>query len=134
MEISLPVGEFAFYNDTPLTFGPAAERKLTLTGGNSGNNTLASVIANASDGGLVGLTKTGGGKWIVTANNTYGGTTNVNAGTLLINGIQTGTGLTTVNSGGTLGRHRYHRRRLDRRQRRARRAGPASAPSRSPAR
>jgi autotransporter-associated beta strand protein len=103
VEISLAVGEFAFYNDTPLTFGPAPERKLTLTGGNSGNNTLSSVIANASDGGLVGLTKTGAGKWIVTANNTYGGATNVNGGTLLINGNQTGTGLTTVNAGGTLG-------------------------------
>jgi autotransporter-associated beta strand protein len=106
VEISLAVGEFAFYNDTTLTFGPAPERKLTLTGGNSGNNTLASVIANASDGGVVGVTKTGGGKWIITAANTYTGTTDVNAGTLLVNnasGSGTGTGAVNVNSGGTLG-------------------------------
>lgn len=100
--ISLPIGEFAFFNDTPITFGAAPERKLTLAGANADNNTLASVIGNASDGGLVGLTKTGGGKWIVTANNTYGGATTVSAGTLLINGSHSGNGLTTV-AGGTLG-------------------------------
>ena len=76
---------------------------MTLAGTNTGNNTLASVIGNASDGGLVGLTKNGAGKWILTANNSYGGTTTVNAGTLQINGTHSGTGLTTVNSGGTLG-------------------------------
>jgi fibronectin-binding autotransporter adhesin len=101
--ISLPVGDFAFYNNTSITFGAAPERKLILTGANAQNNTLASLVQNASDGGLVGLTKTGSGKWIVTGNNTYTGTTNVNAGTLLINGTQTGTGLTTVAAGATLG-------------------------------
>jgi autotransporter-associated beta strand protein len=103
VEISLPVGEFAFYNNTPITFGPAPERKLTLSGSNTANNTLASLIGNASDGGLVGLNKNGAGKWIVTGNNTYTGTTNVNEGTLLINGTQTGAGLTTVAAGATLG-------------------------------
>jgi fibronectin-binding autotransporter adhesin len=86
-----------------ITFGPAPERALTLTGTNMLSNTLAPVIGNASDGGVVGVTKTGAGRWILTANNTYTGATNVNAGTLLINGNHSGTGLTTVNSGGTLG-------------------------------
>ena len=76
---------------------------MTLTGTNTGNNTLAALVQNASDGGVVGLTKTGAGKWIVSGNNTYTGTTNVNAGTLLINGTQTGAGLTTVAAGATLG-------------------------------
>jgi fibronectin-binding autotransporter adhesin len=101
--ISNPVGNFAFNNDTPIAFGAAPERKLTLTGANAGSNTLASRVQNASDGGVVALTKSGTGKWIVTNNNTYTGTTNVNAGTLLVNGTQTGTGLTTVASGATLG-------------------------------
>jgi fibronectin-binding autotransporter adhesin len=102
--ISLPItGDFAFALDTQITFGPAPERKLNLSGSNSGDNTLASLIQNASDGGLVGLTKSGAGKWIVTGNNSYTGTTNVNAGTLLVNGTQTGAGLTTVAAGATLG-------------------------------
>ena len=101
--ISQQVGDFAFYNNTSITFGAAPERKLTLTGSNSGNNTLASLVGNASDGGVVGVTKNGGGKWILTGNNTYTGTTTVNAGTLLVNGTQTGAGLTTVAAGATLG-------------------------------
>jgi autotransporter-associated beta strand protein len=82
--ISNPVGEFAFYNNTPITFGPAPERRLTLTGSNNGNNTLAAVIPNASDGGVVGVTKSGAGKWILTGNNTYAGDTIVEQGVLSI--------------------------------------------------
>jgi fibronectin-binding autotransporter adhesin len=85
------------------TFGPAPPRMLTLTGENADNNTLAPVVGNASDGGVVGVTKDGPGRWILTGNNSYTGATNVNAGTLLINGTQTGGGLTTVAAGATLG-------------------------------
>jgi autotransporter-associated beta strand protein len=97
------------------TFGPAPARFLTLSGSNTGNNTLAPLVANASDigeatadevtdgYGSVGIQKTGPGKWILTGNNTYTGATNVEAGTLLVNGNQTGSGLTTVSSGATLG-------------------------------
>jgi fibronectin-binding autotransporter adhesin len=104
IHISLPHADIDtnFYT---LAFGPAPERKLTLTGGNSNNNTMSPLIGNAANGGLVGVTKNGGGKWILTSNNTYTGATTVNAGTLLINGAHTGavaTALTTVN-GGTLG-------------------------------
>jgi fibronectin-binding autotransporter adhesin len=101
--INTAVGPFAFYNDTPIAFGAAPERTLTLTGANTDNNTLASTISNASDGGVVGMTKAGAGKWILAGNNTYTGATNVEGGTLLVNGNQTGAGLTTVASGGTLG-------------------------------
>lgn len=103
IRISDPYSDIAFSNDTPVTFGAAAERKLTLTGENTGANTLASVIGNASDGGLVGVAKSGAGKWVLTGNNTYTGATNVSGGTLLINGNHSGTGLATVASGGTLG-------------------------------
>jgi fibronectin-binding autotransporter adhesin len=101
--ISNPIGDIAFGINTPVTFGPAPERALTLTGMNTGNNTLAAIIPNASDGGVVGVTKAGAGKWILTGSNTYTGATNVDEGTLLINGNQTGTGTTTVAAGAALG-------------------------------
>jgi fibronectin-binding autotransporter adhesin len=84
IRINNPYDEFAFFDPATITFGAAAERKLTLTGTNSGNNTVASVIPNASDGGLVGVTKSGAGKWILTGSNTYSGDTSVESGTLSI--------------------------------------------------
>jgi autotransporter-associated beta strand protein len=67
-----------------ITFGPAPPRALTLTGTNAGNNTLASLVANASDGGVVGVTKSGDGKWILSGANTYTGNTSVEDGILSI--------------------------------------------------
>lgn len=104
-------------------FGPAPARFLTLTGSNTGNNTLAPLIgdapaadldaaatspevaaAEAAAGyGTVGINKTGVGTWVLTGNNTYSGATNVEQGTLLINGTQTGNSLTTVSSGAKFG-------------------------------
>lgn len=106
-EPSLDVGTFQF--------GPAPARHLTLTGTNTGNNTLNPLVADASDinragfdgaaggKGSVGIRKTGIGKWILTGANSYTGTTLVDEGTLLINGNQTGNGLTTVADGATFG-------------------------------
>lgn len=88
-----------------ITFGGVA-RTLTLTGANTGNNTLTPLItdaAAASGSNVVNVAKSGAGKWILAGNNTYTGTTTVNAGTLLINGTQTGAGLATVAAGATLG-------------------------------
>ena len=101
--IGTQIGDAGFALNTPITFGPAPERALTLTGTNTGNNTLASVVPNASDGGVVGVTKSGAGKWVLTGNNTYTGATNVDEGTLLINGNHTGAGNTTVAAGAALG-------------------------------
>ena len=81
-------------------FGPLA-RTLTLTGSNTGANTLAAQIPNA--GAAVGITKTGTGRWVLSGANAYAGPTDVQAGTLLINGVQTGTGATTIAAGATLG-------------------------------
>jgi autotransporter-associated beta strand protein len=99
-----------------MKFGPAPARFLTLTGSNTGNNTLAPLIGNEPAAGLaataeeiengfgsVGIRKTGIGKWILSNNNTYSGATNVEAGTLIVNGNQTGSGTTTVSAGATLG-------------------------------
>ncbi|MGE3242151.1 MAG: beta strand repeat-containing protein [Pirellulales bacterium] len=106
-----------------IQFGPAPARFLTLTGSNTGNNTLAPLIGNAPAAdldaaattaevaaaeaaagyGTVGVVKQGPGTWVLTGNNTYSGATNVEAGTLLINGLQTGSSLTTVSSGARFG-------------------------------
>jgi fibronectin-binding autotransporter adhesin len=54
--------------------------------------------------GAGGVTQRGIGTTVLTGTNTYAGVTDVEAGTLLVNGDQTGAaGATTVQSGGTLG-------------------------------
>jgi len=74
-----------------------------------GGNTI-SVGANGQsttfDGDIIGsggLTKVGLGTLELTATNTYTGATNINQGTLLVNGNYTGGGTHNVAAGGTLG-------------------------------
>ncbi|EEB6817236.1 transporter [Salmonella enterica] len=69
-----------------------------LTVNRSDNVSLNGVISGTGAFRQIssGVTRLGG-------NNSYAGTTNVEQGTLLVNGVQTGTGLTTVRSGATLG-------------------------------
>jgi fibronectin-binding autotransporter adhesin len=70
---------------------------LVLQGTNTGLNTLAQVI-NDSTGGATSVNKAGAGKWVLTATNTYTGTTNVSAGTLVANNATNslGVGSTTL--------------------------------------
>ena len=67
---------------------------LTLTGTNTGNNTLAGTITNYSSGNKTAVTaqtKNGPGTWILIGSNTYTGSTTITAGTLQIgNGGPTG--------------------------------------------
>jgi len=80
-------GAINFTNTGAIANGQGNEKTLILTGTNTGNNVLAgswsdfntSINANS-------LTKSGAGKWVLTAANTYAGQTRINAGTLLING------------------------------------------------
>jgi autotransporter-associated beta strand protein len=64
--------------------GAQAARTLTLTGTNTGSNTISGAIAdnNTANGAWVSLVKTGPGTWILAGNNTYSGNTTVNAGKL----------------------------------------------------
>jgi autotransporter-associated beta strand protein len=77
-------------------------RTLTFQGSNAGNNTVGSVIVDNAN--AVGVTKAGSGRWILSGSNTYTGGTQVNAGTLVLNGA-TGVAAFTnqVASGATLG-------------------------------
>lgn len=66
-------------------------RGFTLGGTNVGDNTMAPVFGNNGTG-IFSLTKADAGKWILTGNNTYTGTTTISGGTLQIgNGAGTGT-------------------------------------------
>lgn len=64
------------------------------------------VINGSGTGGLTVMSTAGGGSLALSANNTYAGPTNINAGLLLANtpsgGSATGTGNVFVNSGGAL--------------------------------
>jgi autotransporter-associated beta strand protein len=73
---------------------------LTLTGTNTSNNTLSGVLS-----GALTLTKSGGGKWVLSGNNTYSGGTNLSIGTLNINSataIGAAASRLTITSGTTL--------------------------------
>lgn len=89
-----------------ITAGIPAARTLTLTGTNPDTNTIAGVLQNstAAGAGVLSVTKSGTGKWVLSGANTYTGATTVGAGTLLINGDQSlATGNVNVNADATLG-------------------------------
>jgi fibronectin-binding autotransporter adhesin len=71
----------------------------TLTFNRSDTYTFAGAVSGSG-----GVNQIGGGTTVLTGNSTYAGLTNVQAGSLLVNGDQTGaTGLTSVSSGAALG-------------------------------
>ncbi len=97
------LGELSFTSGT-LGYGTTNQtRILTLGGTNTGNNTFARTIANNGTG-LTSLTKNDAGQWLITAtNNTYTGMTNINAGSLIVNGNIAAGGSVIVANGATLG-------------------------------
>jgi autotransporter-associated beta strand protein len=92
-------------------------KNLTLRGTNTGNNEIQGLINDLNnnptgDSQRTNIVKADAGKWILSGNNTYTGTTIVNAGTLLINGTHnlhpdnvntTAVGAYTVNNTAVLG-------------------------------
>lgn len=91
------------WNGTIRNLNTSAARTIILSGTNTNANTVNSVIAD-NGAGTLGVTKAEGGVWILAGNNTYSGSTTINAGTLLVTGNSAGaTGAVAVNTGGTLG-------------------------------
>ncbi|MFC5453241.1 autotransporter-associated beta strand repeat-containing protein [Prosthecobacter fluviatilis] len=86
-------GAVNFTNTGSMGFNSqSGTRTVTLTGTNTGNNTLAAVIGD--NGGATSLVKSGAGTWVLTGTNTYTGTTTVSGGVL-----QVGSGSTTGSLG-----------------------------------
>ncbi|MBU6308357.1 MAG: autotransporter-associated beta strand repeat-containing protein [Planctomycetes bacterium] len=76
------------FNQRQPSINAGINRTLTFQGSNSGSNTVASVIVDNNDGSArVGVTKAGSGRWILSGTNTYTGGTQVNAGTLVLDGL-----------------------------------------------
>lgn len=76
-------------------------------GGSNTEETFRGIINNWSCGGsghvgTVNIIKSGDNTWRLTGANDYKGTTKVNAGRLVVNGVHTGTGLVTVAKDATL--------------------------------
>lgn len=81
---------------------PSIAGPRTLQVFNAGSTTLSGTISGASTSTL---TKTGGGKLVLSGNNTYTGTTTVATGALIMNGSNNGAGTVTVNGNALLGGH-----------------------------
>lgn len=93
-------GPLNFTNTSGPSYGTSNQtRTLTLRGTNTGANTFAGVIANNGTGS-VSLIKEDAGTWVLSANNTYSGGTDINGGTLAISGSTAST--ITVNNAGIL--------------------------------
>ncbi|MEO7101630.1 MAG: autotransporter-associated beta strand repeat-containing protein [Luteolibacter sp.] len=76
-------GAVNFTNTGSMGFnGGTAAKTLTLTGTNTGANTIAAVIGDNT--GATSVTKSGAGTWVLSGANTHTGATTVSAGTLTL--------------------------------------------------
>ena len=96
-------GTLSFTGSAAITFtNSGVARNFYLGGTNAGNNVFNLALSN-NGAGLSTLTKRGAGKWIITGNHSYTGATNVEEGTLLINGSTSTTSVVSVAANATLG-------------------------------
>jgi autotransporter-associated beta strand protein len=72
--------------------GQLGARTLTLTGSNTGNNTLGVALVDDGATGATSLTKTGAGTWVLSGTNSYTGQTKIQNGTLSVNTLNSVSG------------------------------------------
>lgn len=93
-------GALNLTSTTAIAFTGSGARTLTLTGSNTGANTLAAPIGNS--GGSTSLVKSGSGKWVLSGDNTYTGTTTINGGTLGVTALDNSSGSHIGQAGNSL--------------------------------
>jgi autotransporter-associated beta strand protein len=84
-----------------LTATGVGSKTLTLSGSNTGSNSIGAIVNNSVTN-TTAVTKTGTGTWVLSGTNSYTGATNVSAGTLRVNGSTHSSSNFTVASGATL--------------------------------
>ena len=77
------------FSSTNTLPAPIGNSVLTLGGTSTADNTFALDIQDATSG-MTSVTKTGPGKWILTANSDYLSSTTINGGTLQVNAVAPG--------------------------------------------
>ncbi len=93
------IGTLVLSNTGPVAFSGAGPRTLTLSGSNTGNNTLAASIGNSAS--ATSVVKSGAGTWLLSGTQTHTGPTAVSAGRLIVTGSITSSAV-TVASGASL--------------------------------
>jgi autotransporter-associated beta strand protein len=79
----------------------ANTKTLVLTSANTGTNTFAGNISDATGGGVLALTKSGAGNWMVSGNMSNTGGLNIGGGKLTLSGNNTYSGQTIFTAAGT---------------------------------
>jgi autotransporter-associated beta strand protein len=82
----------------PITHTSTANKTFTLGGSNTANNELQGALTNNGTN-VLSVTKADAGTWVLSGNNTYTGLTTVSLGTLTLSGNNSGTGGVTLTAG-----------------------------------
>jgi len=77
-----------------------APKSLGLAGSNVGDNEFHGIISNGPAGGILGVSKSGNGRWIVSGTNSYTGVTTVSAGTLEVSTLANGGSASNIGASG----------------------------------